>query len=354
MSGTTFDEAKAEQFAESLLGAFNGAATTLLISVGYRAGLLDAIAGLPPSTSEEIARAAGCNERYVREWANGMTAAKIVAFDPKSKRYSLPAEHAMFLTHEAGLNNLAHMTQYVPLMARVEDDLLDKIRNGGGLTYDHYPNFQQLQGEEAGPVFEATLEPVVLGFAPGLTERLEAGIDVLEVGCGVGHPTILLAQRFPNSRFVGTDLSDDGIARAQKRVADLGLTNARFELADAATVEGSYDLVMAFDMVHDSAKPAQIMENTRRILRDGGVFLIGDVNASSNPEDNVAHPIGTALYMFSVFHCMTVSLAQDGAGLGTVWGRQLATKMLTEAGFSSVSSHEVEGDFFHIYYVATK
>jgi len=350
------DQQKAEAFAGQMLRTLNDAFLTLLLSVGHRTGLFDAMAGLPASTSQQIADAAGLNERYVREWLGGMVVGKIVDYDPAGATYTLPAEHAAFLTRAAGPENMAFFAQYVGLSGLVEDRIVECFRNGGGVPYSAYPTFQALQAEESGPLYDAALVGGMLPLVPGLIERLEAGIDVVDVGCGQGHAINVLAQAFPNSRFVGYDFSEDGIAAGRAEAERLGLTNARFEARDVANLGGAeqFDLVTAFDTIHDQAAPRRVLKGIAESLRPGGAFLMMDMAASSKLEENVEHPMGPLLYAASTFHCMTVSLAQGGEGLGTVWGEQKAVELLEEAGLRDVEVKRLDGDFFHVFFTATR
>ena len=350
-----FDQAKAEAFAGSVLGTINGALVTLMISVAHRTGLFDRMSALSPSTSSEIADAAGLNERYVRECLGALTLAGIVEYDPAAKTYRLPAEHAAFLTRAAGPNNLSTFAQFVPLMASVEDKIIESFQQGGGVPYSEFKTFHALMAEESAQVFDATLVDVTLPLT-GIVDRLKDGIDVLDVGCGRGHAINLMAKAFPNSRFVGYDFSDDAIAHARGEADSMGLANARFEVQDAAKFEAyeAFDLITAFDSIHDQAAPTAVLANIARALRPGSVFLMVDIAASSNLEENAEHPLGAGLFAISTMHCMTVSLALGGEGLGTVWGQQLAMKKLEEAGFTEVDIKSVEGDILNAYYIARK
>jgi 2-polyprenyl-3-methyl-5-hydroxy-6-metoxy-1,4-benzoquinol methylase len=352
----TLDAARAEAFGERMLGALNDAALILLTSLGQRTGLLDTMAELPSSTSAQIADRAGLQERYVREWLGGMVVSAVVEYDPRVGTYTLPPEHAAALTRAAGPNNMAAVAAYVPVLASVEDEIAERFRAGGGVPYSSYPRLQEVMAEDTGAVFDATLIDATLPLIPGLVDRLREGMDVGDVGCGAGHAINVMAKEFPSSRFVGYDVSEDGIARARREAKQLDLQNARFELKDLATLDepGRYDLITAFDAIHDQAEPAKVLRAVAAALRPEGTFLMVDFAASSKLEDNVDHPLGPTLYMFSVLHCMTVSLAQDGAGLGTVWGEQKAREMLVEAGFGIVDVKRIEGDPFNNYYVARR
>lgn len=352
----TLDAARAEAFGERMLDALNDAALILMTSLGQRTAVFDTMAELPPSTSAQIADHAGLQERYVREWLGGMVVSGVVEYYPGEGTYHLPAEHAAALTRAAGPNNMGAFAAYVPVLASVEDEVAECFRTGGGVPYSSYPRLQEVLAEGTGAVFDATLIDATRPLSPGLVDRLREGIDVADVGCGAGHAINVMAKEFPNSRFVGYDLSEDGISRARREAQELGLPNARFEVRDLAALDepGGYDLITAFDAIHDQAEPAKVLGAISEALTPEGTFLMVDFAASSKLEDNVDHPLGPALYMFSVLHCMTVSLAQDGAGLGTVWGEQKALEMLGAAGFGKVDVKRINGDPFNNYYVARR
>ncbi len=292
----------------------------------------------------------------MREWLAAMVTGRIVEYDGNSRTYTLPHEHAGFLTRAAGPDNLAAQTQYLALMGNVEHQIIESFRNGGGVPYSAYPRFQQLMAEESTAIFDATLIDVTLPHVPGLVPRLETGIDVLDVGCGCGHAVNLMARAFPNSRFTGYDFSDEGVATGRAEAASWGVSNARFEARDVATLDepGRYDLITAFDAIHDQAQPTKVLRAIAEALRPDGVFLMVDIAASSDLAENLDHMIGPLLYTISTMHCMTVSLALGGEGLGTMWGEQLARQKLADAGFTRVDVKRVPGDIFNSYYIATK
>lgn len=357
---TTIDEnppAEAtEQFAERIAGAIDSASLAVLLSIGHQTGLLDALADLPPATSARVAEAAGLNERYVREWLGGMTTARVIDFDPVTASYVLPRERAAVLTRAAGPDNLARVAQFIPLFGEVEQKIIGCFRTGGGLPYSEYPRFHTLMAEESGEVFDAALVEVILPLVDGLPERLRAGIDVADIGCGSGHAINVMAQAFPSSRFAGIDFSDEGLDAARGEAQQLGLPNATFLARDVAELDvaDAYDVITVFDAIHDQAHPTLVLQNIHRALRPGGTFLMVDIKASSQLEDNIGAPLATYLYTVSTMHCMSVSLGLGGAGLGTVWGRQLAETMLADAGFRDVAVREIESDVFNYYYVARK
>jgi ubiquinone/menaquinone biosynthesis C-methylase UbiE len=350
------DQAKAEAFAGQMVGILNGSILALMTSIGHRTGLFDKMATLPPSTSQQIADATGLNERYVREWLGALVTGRIIEYDPAGKTYRLPPEHAASITRAAGPNNLAAFLQFTALMGNVEDQIVECFRKGGGVPYSEYPKFQELMAEESAQVMDATLVDVTLPLVPGLVEKLKAGIDVADVGCGSGHAINLMAKAFRNSRFTGYDFSEEGIATGRREAAELGLTNAIFEVQDAATLDQreAFDLITVFDAIHDQAQPRKVLANISRALKPDGIFLCVDIQASSNLEENMEHPLAPMLYGVSTMHCMTVSLALNGEGLGTVWGEQKARELLTEAGFNKIDIEHVEGDIFNSYYICRK
>jgi ubiquinone/menaquinone biosynthesis C-methylase UbiE len=191
---------------------------------------------------------------------------------------------------------------------------------------------------------------------PGLREQLEAGIDVADIACGSGHAINVMAQAFPQSRFTGYDFSAEGIAAGTAEASQLGLTNARFVEQDVAQLDltDAFGFITVFDAIHDQAQPRRVLKNIARALRPGGTFLAVDVQASSNLEDNIQHALAPAFYTISTMHCMTVSLALGGEGLGTMWGEQQARELLSEAGFVVQDVKQVPGDIINNYYVCTK
>lgn len=349
-----FDQPKADQFAERMLGVLNDAAIAVMLSIGHRSGLFDTLAQLSPATSADIAAEAGLQERYVREWLGAMVAGRIVDFDPTKQMYFLPNEHAAYLTRSSTPNNLAGVAQWVPMMGQTEEKILEKFRSGGGVCYEEFHRFHHIMAEESGQTVVWGLLDHILPLAPGIKAKLEQGIDVLDVGCGAGRALILMAKMFPKSRFTGIDLCEDAIKLARQHAAEERLTNIKFEAKDDTQIEGTekFDLITAFDAVHDQADPAGLLRSIARLLKRDGTFLMQDIGVSSHVEKNVTHPLGAFVYTISCLHCMTVSLAQNGAGLGAAWGEELALQMLGEAGFKNVQTHKLPHDIINTYYIA--
>ena len=347
-------EGAVEAAAARLLGILNDSSAAVLASIGHQTGLFDVMAGLPPASSEQIADAAGLHERYVREWLGGMVTARFVQYQPAAGTYRLDPALAPSVSGP-GVDNLARTLQYITLMGEVAGRIAQKFRTGGGLGYEDYPDFLDIQAGDSASVHDASLVSAILPLT-GCVDRLRAGIDVADVGCGAGHAVNLMARAFPASRFTGYDFFEDAVLAGRNEARRLGLTNVRFELLDAAAldIKEGLDLITVFDAIHDQAQPAKVLQNIHRALRPDGTFLMVDIKASSNLTDNVGLPWGTFLYAISTFHCMSVSLAQGGEGLGTVWGVQLAESMVRAAGFGSVEVRELEEDPFNAYFVARK
>ena len=348
------DTTRADEFAQKMVTIVNNASLALMISVGHRTGLFDTMSALPPSTSEEIARATGLDERYVREWLGAMVTGRVVDYDAEAGRYSLPPEHAAFVTRAASPNNFAVTTQFIAVMGGVEDQIVECFKKGGGVPYSAYPRFHEVMAEESGQTVVSALFESILPLVPGLVDRLEAGIDVLDVGCGSGRALIAMADRFPKSRFVGYDVSEEGTARARGEAKRRGVDNVRFEIVDAASIEAAarFDLITAFDAIHDQAEPRRVLAGIRKALREGGVFLMQDIDGSSHVHNNLDHLLAPLMYSISCMHCMTVSLSAGGEGLGAMWGREMAHELLAEAGFANVESQTLPHDVINRYYVA--
>lgn len=356
MSTNGFNQQVADAFTEKMVDVLNYGSLALMTSIGHRTGLFDTMATLPPATVEQIAKTANLHERYVREWLGAMVVGRIVEYDPATNTYHLPAEHAAALTRAAAPNNIAAFTQYIGLLGSVEDGIVDSFRNGGGVPYAAFPRFQEVMAEDSGQSVLPALLDHILPLVPGLIEKLEQGIEVLDVGCGRGLALILMAQTFPKSRFTGYDFSENGIAAARSDAQQKGLTNLRFAVQDAATLAETerYDLITTFDAIHDQAKPAAVLRNIHRALKADGVYLMQDIAGSSHVHNNLDHPIGPFLYTVSTMHCMTVSLAYNGEGLGAMWGREKALEMLADAGFTQVEVKELAHDIQNHYYINRK
>lgn len=350
---TRYDNAAADAFAGKMLSWINGGAIAMMISIGHRTGLFDALEDGEHLTSHELAQRAELSERYVREWLGAMTTAGVIYFDPHNARYALPREHAAWLTRSATPNCMATTAQWISVLGGVEDLVVDAFRHGRGVPYSAYDRFANVMAEESNQTTVSAMDEHILPLVPGLVEKLERGIRVVDVGCGCGWALLHLAKRFPRSQFVGLDLLDSQVASATMKADELALNNITFRAMDVAKWNevAAYDLVLTFDAVHDQARPDTVLANIRRALKPDGVYLMQEIKASTPVEKNMDNPLAPFIYTVSTMHCMSVSLAGNGMGLGAAWGKELAQRMLAEAGFASVSVNELPHDMINYYFV---
>jgi len=345
-----------EVFAERIAGMINDGAVVVMISIGHRLGLFDALSSGTPMSSGELSEQTGLAERYLREWLSAMATSGIVDYDPSERRFTLPAAHAACLTRAATPDNLAVTAQFIPLMGQIVDRVIDCFHSGEGLAYGDYPCFYEVMAEDSFQTVVCALFDTILPMVPGLEQRLEQGIRVLDAGCGRGLALAEMARRFPHSEFVGYDLCAEAFVPTLETCEKEGLTNIRFEARDLRDFDqpGQFDFIASFDAVHDQADPQALLKGIARALRPGGVYLMQDIAGSSHLENNLDHPLGPLIYTISCMHCTPVSLGQGGPGLGTMWGEELARSMLETAGFDRIVSRKLEHDPFNVYFIARR
>lgn len=350
------DQGRVDAFAERLLGVLNDAAIGLSITIGHRTGLFDTMSKMPPATSHDIAAKAKLTERYVREWLGAMVTGRVIEYDSARSTYTLPKEHAASLTRDASPNNIATTTQWISVMASVESRVVECFAKGGGVAYEEFHRFHEVMAEESAQTVVAGLLDHILPLKEDLVGQLERGIEVLDIGCGSGRAIMHMAKAFPASRFTGYEHCMEAVEAARAALASEGLSNCSFECKDIARLyeKDRYELVTAFDVIHDQKDPGGVLSEVHAIIKPGGLFLMQDIAGSSHLEKNMDHPLGPFLYTISMTHCMTVSLAQGGAGLGTMWGEELAVQMLNEAGFAEVAVKSLPHDIINNYYIAPK
>jgi SAM-dependent methyltransferase len=354
VAGPSADAESADAFLGQLLSIYAGSLLTYMIDIGQRTGLLVAVAG-PAATSEALAERAGLTERYVREWLAAMVTGGIVDYDPAACTYSLPPERAAFLTD--GPMNLAPMAPLGTHLGKHVHQVARAFREGGGVPYAEYrPEFTDVMDGLSRVTYDAWLVDSYLPLAPGLAERLERGARVADVACGTGHALVLLARAFPASTFVGYDLDEGAIARARAEAGGAGLGNVQFVVCDVARlgVDEPFDAVFVFDALHDQVDPDAVLARIHAALAPGGWFVMKEPHAADALEENLGNPMAPILYSVSTLHCMTVSLAHGGAGIGTMFGEQLARGMLADAGFVDVDVHPAPGDPSDAVYVSRK
>jgi len=346
----------ADVYASRIGRTLNNGFVSLMISIGHRTHLFDTMASLPPSTSNDIAVAAGLTERYVREWLAAMTMARIVQYDVRTGTFFLPIEYAAVLSRGAGTGNLAPAAQMLALLADAEDLVVAGFHGGGGVMPEAYERLHNLLAEEKRQHLDEEYAEALLELMPGIDMRLAAGGCVLDAGCGDGAVLTILARMFPRSAFRGYDISHELIDRANERVEEAGLQNIEFAVGDIASLDEprSYDLVLALESIHEQAFPRLVLRNIANALKRDGLFLMQEVAASSHLARNAENPYAPMLYALSVMHAVPVALAQDGEALGRMWGEERARQMLAEAGFTKTRFDGIASDPLRYYCVAGK
>lgn len=342
-----------ENFEDFMMDVMNKASLALMLSVGHRTKLFDSMHDSTWMNSQQLADKSQLNERYVREWLGAMVTGNIIDYDPKIKSYSL-SEDKVKLLSRGGSFNFATSMQWIPALAYVEDEIVKCFEKGGGVPYESYHRFHEVMAEESEQTVIPALIEKILPLVPNLVDNLKTGIKVLDVGCGSGKALNFMAKNFPNSNFTGYDFSKEAIQNAKKESEKLGNMNTSFEVQDVEHFpkDKKFDLVTAFDAIHDQAAPAKVLENIKEVVKNDGIFLMQDIGSSSQLQNNKTHPLGPFLYTVSCLHCMTVSLALNGHGLGAMWGKEKAIEMLNEAGFSCVDVKQLPHDPINYYFIA--
>lgn len=339
------DEPATEAFAGRVVDIVTDGLLSFLLDIGRRVGLFEA-AALGPATSTELAARAQLTERYVREWLAAMTTARILEYDPATGRYRLPPEHAASLTGP-GPENLTPLAYLATVLGRHVPAVASAFRSGGGVPYEAYlPELHDVMDALWRPLYTSVLVDDIVPLAPGLPAALARGARGADVACGSGIALLELATAYPASQFHGFDTDPGGIERARAQTAERELRNVAFDIADAATlrVPEPFDAVFVFNALHDMAAPEQVLRRLHDALRPGGLLVLDEPRMSDRLEDNLGHPMAPFTYAVSTLHCLTVSLAVGGAGLGAAWGEQTALRLLGDAGFGPVSVYDAPGD----------
>ena len=341
-----------------------GEMLALMVHLGQRLGLFEAMVDGTARTSDEVAQSCGLQERWVREWLYAVAAANLVDHDNGDPEHSAPLtreSERFWLTPEmsAILGRPDHPSYAAgvfgaPVGADKVDRLVEAFRTGVGFGWgDHGGATAHMQASMSAGRQRHFLVPVVLASVEGLTERLESGIHVVDAGCGSGVAACVMAEAFPNSTFVGIDPSEPAIRAANERAAELGLENVSFaEETFDDLAPGSVDFLTTFDVLHDLPRPAEAVAAARAALSDDGVWLVSDIKASPDFEDNRRNPMVALFYSMSVAYCMNSALSEpDGAGLGTMGLHPERLRGLTEAvGFSGFEFQEFPEDVSNRYF----
>ena len=331
------DPAKLEAFVFRAVDEIGATLNAALVVMGDKLGLYRAMAGAGPLDPADLARRAGVAERYVREWLNAQAAGGYVEYDPASGRYTLPAEQANALTDAESPAYLPGFFQIAVGSVLDSPKITEAARSGAGIGWhEHVHDVHEGCERFFRPGYNANLVSSWLPALDGVVEKLEQGASVADVGCGHGSSTILMAEAYPNSTFVGSDYHKDGIATARERATEAGVADrVRFEVAPAAGYPGrGYDLVTMFDCLHDMGDPVGAARHVRETIADDGTWLIVEPKAGDRVEDNL-NPVGRAYYGFSTLLCTPASLSQEvGLALGAQAGEARIRDVVTTAGFT--------------------
>ncbi|MFD8326569.1 class I SAM-dependent methyltransferase [Streptomyces lydicus] len=333
--GAALDEDRVQRFLERVITDGGAAVAGLCTSLGDRLGLYTAMAGAGPLTSARLAARTGLVERYVREWLAAQVAGEYVTHVPDTDTYELPDEHAAVLADPDLSTYAAGFFTMLQAVYATEDSLMDAFRTGEGVGWEeHGPALFDGTAKFFRPGYTAALVPEWLTALDGVTDKLERGAHVADVGCGYGYSTALMARAFPRSRFEGFDFHRPSVEAARDIADRQGLGDrVHFEVATAQDFPGDdFDLITFFDCLHDTGDPGGALHHAEQALADGGTCMIVEPNASARAEENT-NPVGRALTAASVAVCLPSALAQHGPqALGNHAGEEAMREIADEAG----------------------
>lgn len=348
------DKEKAKAFGDKVFGDMAGAMAAGMGYVGTKTGLFRAMAGKGPLRLEDVVRECGLQPRCVEEWLKGMVCAEYLEYDPGAETFELPDEHAYLLASDQTDHFVGGLFYMVPVLLRVAPRVAEAFERGGGVRFEEYgpDGVLALDMVNRGQ-YEHRFASYWLKALPDVVQRLEAGARVLDVGCGVGRVCVTLAKAFPNADVVGLDPDVESIRQANAMAEAAGMGGrVRFlaeTISDLDPADG-FDLITACDCIHDFAAPVATLKNIRALLKPDGTLFVVEPKVANRLEDN-HNPIATMFYGFSVFHCMTQSLAQGGLGLGTCLGPARTEKLLREAGFTRFEVLDIKSQV-NLFYAA--
>lgn len=342
------DKDKLKAFADKVFGDMAGAMTAGMGYIGVKTGLFRAMAGKGGMRVEDVARETKLVPRYVEEWLKGMTSAKYLDYDPAAKTYLLPDEHAYLLASDDSDHFMGGLFPIVPVLLRLAPDVAIAFERGGGVPFEKFgpEGVFGLDVMNRGQ-YEHRLTSYWLKAMPDVQARLESGGRALDVGCGSGSVCGALAKAFPAAAIVGIDPDPESIKRAQQ-----SFPAVKFLQETTSGMEGDdgFDLITLCDVLHDLAAPLATLREIRALLKPGGILFIVEPKAADRLEDN-RNPVATTFYGFSLFHCMTQSLARGGPGLGTCMGPAATQKLVREAGFSRCDPLDIKS-LTNLFYAA--
>ena len=346
------DKERLKAAADRVFADMAGAMTAGLCHVGTTTGLFRAMAGKGPLTQDDVVRASGLQARYVEEWLKAMTCAGYLEYDPAGVTFTLPDEIAYFLASEGTDHFVGGLFAMAPVLLSVAPQVAKAFAQGGGVSFDDYGpgGVLALDLINRGQ-YEQRFTSYWLTALPEVVAALEAGGRALDVGCGSGRVCLALAAAFPDAQIVGLDTHAESIAQARATASAAGLDrNVRFlaQPTGALARDGGFDLVTACDCVHDFSRPVDTLREMRALLKPGGTLFIMEPKVADRLEDN-RNPMATMFYGFSVFHCMTQSLAEGGPGLGTCLGPARTEALVREAGFSGFERLPIKSQSYLFY-----
>jgi len=340
-------------FMERFMEMATGAALLGVVAVGDRTGLFAKLAGQGPLTLDEVRARSGLQERYLKEMLAALAAGGILVYDAKAETFELPDEHAACLADERSPYFLAGWTQSLPALMRAIPGVARACREGGGVSYAEFGE-DMVAGIDRmnSPGTRLLLARKWLPAMDGVVERLQQGIRVADVGCGSGTAAVAMARSFPRSQVIGFDVDETSIGRARELAARESASNVRFEQVggESLPTDPPFDLITTFDVIHDMVRPRAVLKRIREALRPDGAYLMVEPAAGDTLAENLG-PNGALLYSMSTLHCMTVSLAHGGEGLGTAWGPRRAEELCRGAGFGRFRRLEIENPFNAFYEV---
>jgi len=333
-------ESAVQEFVQRAFGDIGGALTASLVVIGDKLGLYRALAAGGPATPAELAERTKTAERYVREWCAAQAASEYLTYDPATGRYTLPEAHAVALTDESSPACVLGGFQGMTAATRIVPRIIEAFRTGHGVGWhEHDPNLFEGTERFFRPGYNAHLVPEWIPALEDVGPKLRAGAHVADIGCGHGASTIILAQAFPRSRFVGFDYHAPSIESARRRARDAKVDDrVRFEVASAKDYpgRGEYDLVAFFDCLHDMGDPVGAAAHVRETLKEDGTWMLVEPFAHDRVEDNL-NPLGRVFYSVSTLVCTPASLSQEvGAALGAQAGEARLRGVLEKAGFTRI------------------
>ncbi|MBL8381125.1 MAG: class I SAM-dependent methyltransferase [Burkholderiales bacterium] len=333
------DKQKSQAFMQKVVGDVGTAMAAALVLAGDRAGLFKAMAGAGAIDAADFAARAGLHPRYAGEWLAAMACAGYVDYDAAADTFTLPQEHALFLTDPATEYYLGGLFSGLPGLMAMAPRLAEAFQKGGGIAFKEFGADLPVALEQMNRgVYENRLVKSWLPAVPGVVERLSAGGRAIDIGCGTGIVPITMARAYPQAVIEGLDLDEQSIAIARGYARAAGLTDRpRFihGPAEALAAEAPYDFISTFDVIHDLPDPLGVLESIRGALAEGGTYLMVEPRVDDRLEKNLGNPFGRMLHAISCLHCVPQSLAQGGPGLGACWGPAKARALAAEAGFTS-------------------